>query len=202
MVVSKTGYFNGSRTLSVNAGDKHTVKISLMSKGTPEVFFANNGGTVNFANGLSITFPANAIVNNANGNAYNGQVYVYAKKIDPTTQLGMETMPGDLRGVASSGIERLLQTFGMMVAELYDINGNALQIATGSSATLSLSIPPSLHGSAPTNIVLWWYNEQKGMWIEDGGAVREGNAYVGKLLDMVPLVPQDGWEVHAIRMQY
>ncbi|MBK7691709.1 MAG: carboxypeptidase regulatory-like domain-containing protein [Bacteroidetes bacterium] len=181
VVVSKTGYFNGSRTLSVNAGDKHTVKISLMSKGTPEVFFANNGGTVNFANGLSITFPANAIVNNANGNAYNGQVYVYAKKIDPTTQLGMETMPGDLRGVASSGIERLLQTFGMMVAELYDINGNALQIATGSSATLSLTVPTSLQGKAPANIVLWSYDEAKGMWVEDGGAVLEGNKYVGKV---------------------
>ncbi len=152
-----------------------------MSKGTPEVFFANNGGTVNFANGLSITFPANAIVNNANGNAYNGQVYVYAKKIDPTTQLGMETMPGDLRGVASSGIERLLQTFGMMVAELYDINGNALQIATGSSATLSLTVPTSLQGKAPANIVLWSYDEAKGMWVEDGGAVLEGNKYVGKV---------------------
>lgn len=181
LVVTKSGYFNGSRTLSVNESDKHTVKITLMAKGTPEVFFANNGGTVNFANGLSLTFPANAIVNNANGNVYNGQVYVYAKNIDPTTLMGQETMPGDLRGIASSGIERLLQTFGMMVAELYDINGNRLQIATGSAATLSLTVPASLQGKAPANIVLWSYDEAKGMWIEDGGAVLEGNKYVGKV---------------------
>ncbi len=181
VVVTKNGFFNGSRTLSVNENDKHTVKITMMAKGTPEVFFANNGGSVNFANGLSITFPANGIVNKTNGNVYNGQVYVYAKNIDPTTLMGRETMPGDLRGVASSGIERLLQTFGMMAAEMYDINGNPLQIATGSAATLSLTVPVSLQGKAPANIVLWSYDEAKGMWVEDGGAVLEGNKYVGKV---------------------
>lgn len=181
VVVTKDGYFNGSRTLSVHAGDKHTVKISLIAKGTPEVFYANNGGTVSFANGVSITFPANAIVNKSNGNVYNGQVYVYAKKIDPTTDLGKTTMPGDLRGIANSGIERVLRTFGMMVAELYDVNGNALQIATNSSATLSLTVPASLQGLAPANIVLWSYDEAKGMWVEDGGAVLQGNTYIGKV---------------------
>ncbi len=181
VVVTKDGYFNGSRTLSVNANDKHTVKISMLAKGTPEVFFANNGGTVNFANGVSLTFPANAIVNKTSGLPYNGQVYVYAKKIDPTTDLGKTSMPGDLRGIASSGIERLLRTFGMMVAELYDINGNPLQIGNNLAATMSLTVPASLQGVAPATMVLWSFDETKGMWIEDGSAVLEGNKYVGKV---------------------
>ncbi|MCC7030852.1 MAG: carboxypeptidase regulatory-like domain-containing protein [Chitinophagaceae bacterium] len=179
VVVTKDGYFNGSRTLTVNANDKHTVKITMLAKGTSEVFFANNGGTVNFADGVSITFPANAIVNKQSGQPYNGQVYVFAKKIDPTTALGQTSMPGDLRGIATTGYEKLLRTFGMMVAELYDINGNALQIANTSSATLSLTVPASLLAMAPQNMVLWSFDETKGMWVEDGGAVLQGNKYVG-----------------------
>lgn len=181
VVVTKDGYFNGSRTLTVNANDKHTVKISMLAKGTPEVFNASNGGTVNFANGLSITFPLNSIVNKQTGLPYSGQVYVYAKKIDPTTAFGQTAMPGDLRGIASTGIERLLRTFGMMVAELYDINGNPLQIAKTSAATLSLTVPPSLQGMAPANMVLWSFDEAKGMWVEEGSAVLEGNKYVGQV---------------------
>ncbi len=181
MVVSKDGYFNGSRSLSVNESDKHVVKITMMAKSTPEVFEANNGGTVNFTNGLSITFPANAIVNKANGNVYTGQVYVYAKTIDPTTITGREMMPGDLRGIDVSGIERGFQSFGMMVAELYDINGNALQIATNAEATLGLTVPNSMQNMAPANIMLWSYDELKGIWVAEGSAVLQGNTYVGKV---------------------
>ncbi len=179
IVVTKDGFFNGSRTLSIHGSDKHSVKISLMAKGTPEVFYANNGGTVNFAGGLSISFPANAIVTKQTGMPYNGQVYVFARNIDPTTALGQTSMPGDLRGIAKTGYERLLRTFGMMVAELYDINGNALQISENSSATLSMTVPTALQGLAPTNMVLWSYDEAQGMWVEDGGAVLQGNKYVG-----------------------
>lgn len=181
VVVSKAGYFNGSRTLSVKANDKHTVHVSLMAKGTPETFYANNGGTVNFAGGISISFPANAIVNKASGAPYNGQVFVYAKNIDPTTDLGMNTMPGDLRGIGASGDERMLQSYGMLVAELYDMNGNALQIGNTSSATLSQTIPASLQGMAKTSIPLWYYDEAQGMWIEEGSAAKVGNRYEGKV---------------------
>lgn len=181
VVVSKTGYFNGSRTLSVKANDKHTVHISLMAKGTPETFYANNGGTVSFAGGISISFPANAIVNKASGTPYNGQVFVYAKNIDPTTDMGRMTMPGDLRGIGTSGDEKILQSFGMMVAELYDMNGNALQIGNTSSATLSQTISASLQGKAKASIPLWYYDEAKGMWIEEGAATLIGNHYEGKV---------------------
>ncbi len=179
LVVSKSGYFNGSRTLSVNSSDKHQVKITLMAKGTPQTFYANNGGTVSFAGGSSISFAANTIVSQATGLPYNGQVYVYGKNIDPTTELGQATMPGDLRGISQYGGERLLESFGMMVAELYDVNGNELKIANTSSATISQVIPASLVGSAKSSIPLWYYDETKGMWIEEGSATLIGNRYEG-----------------------
>lgn len=35
IVVRKIGYFNGSRTMTVHANDKHTVTITMLAKGTP-----------------------------------------------------------------------------------------------------------------------------------------------------------------------
>lgn len=180
VVVSKSGFFHGSRTFFVQSGSTHPVTIRLMAKGTAQTFNAASGGTVSFT-GLTIDFPANGIVVKETGAAYSGQVYVYGKKIDPTTVEGRESMPGDLRGINTGGEERLLQSFGMMVAELYDNSGNALQIASTSSATLSLTVPASLLASAPTSIPLWYYDENKGMWMEEGSATLQGSNYIGNV---------------------
>lgn len=180
--VKKAGYFNGSRAFPVKVGEIHQAKIVLLAKGTPELFVSNNGGTVNFSGGLSITFPANSIVNAQTGQGYTGQVYVYAKKIDPTTLLGQNSMPGDLRGLtATNQEERLLQSFGMMVAELYDVNGVALQIAAGQKAIMQMKLPSSLLGHAPASIPLWYYDEAKEMWVEEGSASLQGDMYIGQV---------------------
>ena len=183
VLVSKGNtYFKGSRTIAVNANQKHVVKVSLIAKGIPATFVAANGGNVSFANGLALSFPAGGIVNESTGLAYNGQVYVYAHKIDPTTETGMNTMPGDLRGVtANGGEERLLQSFGMMVAELYSVDGQLLQIKSGFEATMTLAVPTSLQASAPATIPLWYFDDAKGVWVEDGVAYLTGGTYVGKV---------------------
>jgi hypothetical protein len=183
VLVSKGNtYFKGSRTIAVNANQKHVVKVSLIAKGVPATFVAANGGNVSFANGLALSFPAGGIVNESTGLAYNGQVYVYAHKIDPTTETGMNTMPGDLRGVtANGGEERLLQSFGMMVAELYSVDGQLLQIKSGFEATMTLAVPTSLQASAPATIPLWYFDDAKGIWVEDGVAYLTGGKYVGKV---------------------
>jgi len=54
-----------------------------------------------------------------------------------------------------------------------------LQIATGKKATLTLSIPSSLTATAPATIPLWYFDETKGLWKEEGSATKTGNTYVG-----------------------
>lgn len=178
--VSKPGYFNGIRTLFVKSNNKHSVKIRLMTKGTAQTFSGATGGTVSF-DGLTIAFAARSIVNKATGVAYNGTVSVYAHKIDPTTTDGLENMPGDLRGIGTDENEKVLISYGMMVAELYDASGNTLQIANNSEATVSLDVPTSLQGTAPATIPLWHFDEALGVWIEEGSATLQGNKYVGNV---------------------
>lgn len=179
---SKADFFNGNRTLTVKANQNHNVVLTLLHKGTPQNFVANNGGTVNFAGGLSYNFPANGIVNKATGAVYNGQVHVYSKKIDPTTNLGQRSMPGDLRGLtAANEEERLLQSFGMSVTEMYADDGSELQIAPNSQVTMTMDVPTSLLANAPSMLPLWYFDEVKEMWVEEGFATLQGNKYVGTI---------------------
>ncbi|MBL7765900.1 MAG: carboxypeptidase regulatory-like domain-containing protein [Chitinophagaceae bacterium] len=179
--VIKAGYFTGFRSLMVKAGDKHQLRLALLKKDNPQNFMGASGGTISTGTGLSITFPAAGVVNKATGTPYYGQVFVYAKRIDPTTELGLNSMPGDLRGVRTSSEERLLVSYGMMVAELYDASGNALQMADQQEATITLDVPVSMAGAAPASIPLWYFDEVKGIWVEQGNALLQGNKYIGKV---------------------
>jgi hypothetical protein len=179
--INKSNFFKGSRTFMVKEKQTNVVKIGLIEKGTPETFISSTGGVINVSSDLSIKFPSNGIVNKATNTIYNGQVLVYAHKIDPTTEVGRNSMPGDLRGKNINNKECLLQSFGMMVAELYSTNGQLLQIASGSEVEISMKIPNSLLSNSPTTIPLWYFDEEKGIWIEEGQASLIADKYVGKV---------------------
>jgi hypothetical protein len=67
----------------------------------------------------------------------------------------------------------------MMAVELEGANKEKLQVAPGKLATLSFAIPASLQATAPATIPLWYFDEKKGLWQEQGSATRQGNTYVG-----------------------
>ncbi|MEO5564213.1 MAG: hypothetical protein ABIR18_12280, partial [Chitinophagaceae bacterium] len=57
--------------------------------------------------------------------------------------------------------------------------GEKLQLASGSSATLTIPVPASIQSSAPATIPLWHVDEQTGIWKEEGSAIKNGSNYVG-----------------------
>jgi hypothetical protein len=105
---------------------------------------------------------------------------VYAYYLDPLATDASAHMPGDLRGIDSSGKETMLRSFGMMLVELEGDGGEKLQIAPGKLASLSMKIPDALKTTAPATIPLWYFNDTTGRWIEQGAAVRKGDQYCGQ----------------------
>jgi hypothetical protein len=116
----KTGYFNGFKTISVQANQKQTANITLLKRENPKTFNASTGGSVASGNGIEITFPANSLINKNTGASYSGQANVFIKRIDPTTTLGQNTMPGELTGLTTNSEEKVLESFGMLAAEIED----------------------------------------------------------------------------------
>lgn len=179
VTVIKPGYFKGIKTYMAREGKAAFFRIKLIPKTNVGNVNAASGGTISLANGLSIKLPAGGFVNAATNIVYTGTVNVAAYWINPTAADLTNIMPGDLRGINTEGALKLLQTFGMAAVELTGASGELLQIKNGQKASLSLPIPSSLSASAPATIPLWYFDEAKGLWKEEGSAVKTGNSYTG-----------------------
>ena len=180
--VRQAGYFTGYRTFLPVAGKETFIRLQLIPKTTAGTIGSVAGGTVTLSNGATVTLPADAVVMAASNNPYSGIINVAAHWLDPsdmeTTSL---TMPGDLTGVDSAGHLNVLQTFGMLAVELTGSNGELLQMAPGKKALLHFPLPASLQSSAPANIPLWYFDESRGVWEQEGYSVKNGNGYNGEV---------------------
>jgi protocatechuate 3,4-dioxygenase beta subunit len=175
---TKAGYFGGSRTINATEKVVNNVVIQLVKKVISGDFTNANGGTVVVATGGSVVFPANAVVTKS-GAAYTGTVKVSAYFLDPTSDNCYKEMPGDLRGISASNNEQILTSYGMMAVELNGSNDEPLQLTTGKNATVTFPIAAATQSDAPATIPLWFFDETKGMWVEQGTATKTGNNYVG-----------------------
>ena len=172
----KTGYFKAFRSFSATSG-VNQVMIRLIKKSSAGVIKSDAGGQVTLSNGSVISLPANAVV--GSGSAYNGNVNIYATYIDPVAAETGERVPGSFMATDKNDRLVTLSSYGMLAVELESATGEKLQLASGSTATLTIPVPASIQSSAPASIPLWYLDEQTGVWKEEGTAVKNGNAYTG-----------------------
>ena len=179
--VTMPGYFTGSRSFVTNTGRVNHVRIQLIPKTNAGNIDASAGGSVTLSSGIKISLPAGSVVNAGTNAVYTGTVKVAAAWIDPTSNVLIDQMPGDLRGITTGGGEAGLQTFGMVAAELTGSSGELLQIAPGKKATINFIIPPAIASFAPASIDLWHFDETAGRWKQDGTATKSGNTYIAEV---------------------
>jgi hypothetical protein len=177
--VRKSGYFPGIKTFVAKAGKGAFFRIKLIPKTNAGSFSAGTGASITLPGGLNIAFPPNSIVVEGSNSPYSGTVNVAAAWINPVASDLYGIMPGDLRGLDTSGMLRTLQTYGMAAVELRGASGELLQMAENNPATLTIPIPATLQGNAPASIPLWYFDEAKGLWKEEGKALKNGTNYVG-----------------------
>lgn len=178
VTVDRQGYFPGSTRLFPQNGSSNFVAIELLPKTIVGAFSGTEGGSVT-VDGAKITLPANGVVDAMN-NTYEGDVQVAAHWINPVASNLGEVMPGNLQGVNKEGREVAMATFGMLAVELLDEAGNELQVAPGRKAELTFPVPAELQGNAPAEIPLWSFDEDLGLWIEEGTATLQDGQYVGE----------------------
>jgi len=178
--VEKDGFFEGSRRFFPIAGEQSRVKIQLLEKSFDNNFNAASGGNVALSNGASIDFSPNSI-QTADGSTYTGTVNVAMKWLDPSTNAALDQMPGNLQGLNGEVEQVVLGTYGMVAVELQDDAGEALNIADGSTAEITMPVPASMLNGAPDEIPLWSYHEDLGLWVQESTATLQGDKYVGEV---------------------
>ncbi len=175
ITVKKQGYFDGSRSFIPVEGDNQ-VRIIMLTRNAAGSFNAGSAGPVS-NEGVTVDFNGTAF--SANGAAYTGTVNVSMNYIDPTDPDMEDQMPGMLIGTDGEQ-SSILTTYGMVNVEMEDDAGNKVDIADGSSATIRFPIASAQLSTAPATIDLWSYDE-KGYWVKEGVASKQGNEYVGEV---------------------
>lgn len=179
----KSGYFSLTRS-----GDKQTemsMSVVLRSKGN-----TNNSSQTSFdasearqltAGGMKADIPAASVVD-ANGEAYSGSVTADMLYLSPSDADFNDAMPGgDLAAVRTDESTAQLLSYGMTEVSLTDASGNPLQLKEGAEAELTFPIPDDMKANPPATIPLWYFDEAKGVWVEEGTATLQGDVYVGKV---------------------
>jgi len=172
----KTGYINGSRSLIPTNGINR-VTIMLLVDLSTQTINSNSVITINTSNGASVTLPGNYITDN--GDSYTGNIDVVMHYIDPVDQYSNSQMPGMLYAENTNGDAQYLQSFGMLSINLKGENDEILNLAPGSTAELKIPVNENIINNAPPTIPLWYFNETKGYWIEEGEAILVDNSYKG-----------------------
>jgi hypothetical protein len=175
--VEHPNYFHGSKTINVSVGTRNKVKIRMMSNVATKIIDATTGGIADYQD-YSVTLPANGIVN-GDGSLFVGQVGVAAKWLNPSKVTFSELSPGRLMGVRTDGTLSGMVSMGMLAVELNDGLGNKLQIKKGQEAKIRLRVPSNVLSKAPETIPLWYFNEDIGIWVEEGEAKLINGFYEG-----------------------
>ena len=178
----KTGYFPLTRS-GVKANEMF-IEAILYPKGNSNIslqttFDASSDKTLNI-NGMKVDLSALSIVS-ANGEVYNGSINADMLYLEPNNENFAGMMPGgDLAGRRSDNSSTQLISYGMANVILTDNSGNPLQVKSGVPADITFPIPAGMESNPPATMPLWSFNEEKGIWIEEGTATLQGNVYKGK----------------------
>jgi protocatechuate 3,4-dioxygenase beta subunit len=177
---NKAGYWDRTVGFIPNTGVIQYCNFVMPQKINSPAIQSATGGTIT-SSGATLTFSPNAFVTSTGSN-YSGLVTVTAKHLpvnDPN--FGTLIPGGDLMAESTSGDIVKLESYGMIGVEIRDNLGNSLQLAPGKPATIQLPIDAGQLAGAAATIPLWYFDESKNMWVEEGFATKQGNKYIGEV---------------------
>jgi photosystem II stability/assembly factor-like uncharacterized protein len=172
------GYATSHKVAEVVANDTAYVFASMSPWGKVTDIAVNQDNTVSFQN-ASVKLPANGIVDE-NGQAVTGNVKVSAAWFDPTDSTYAEVFPGDFVGEDLNGNEVAIESFGFITVEIKQ-GDKELDLAPGEKSEISIPVPSSILGNAPATIPLWYFDEVRGTWVEEGSASLQNGVYTGEV---------------------
>ncbi|HEY3447335.1 MAG TPA: hypothetical protein VGK67_13270 [Myxococcales bacterium] len=177
LVARKTGYFaTGKAAVPVDAGVSR-FRLRLVKKVAQPV--AASGGSVSLADGSGVQFQASSFTKD--GQAFTQTVQVAARHLDPTASSFGAQFPGDYAAVRQDGSGSMLVSYGVVQVEMEDELGEQVELASDLPATLTFPVPDSMKGQAPATIPLWYFDEDEGIWKEQGTATLDVDRYVGQV---------------------
>lgn len=170
--VSKTGFVTQALRTTVSATTGASLQVLLQAVKETQLVSDITLAQVLMAEtlGASLTLPENAFVDAA-GKAATGKATIHLTPWDINGS-DLQAMPGNGKAKDSSGAFVDLISAGMMSVEVFDAQGNKLQLASGKKAKIRMDLPYDSIGGTKlqegSEIPMWHFDEAQGLWVEEG----------------------------------
>ena len=162
---SKADYLNNSKIVQIQK-DLETTTTIVLAQESGSRFSSSDETTVEGSGGGALTLPADIYVDRE-GNSFSGEVELSLNYYPISTPQGREMFPGNFDAINSANERGTLRSYGFVTMSLQDSSGNPL----GINGRANITIPADLSlGTPPATIPLWYYDEDRGIWVEDGVA--------------------------------
>lgn len=177
--VTAEGFLPATRRITVLSPNTINLNITLNPLPKSDSFSAEDGKVVNVSDHAQLTFFPNGITKN--GERFSGNVILKSYHLAKDDEQLFTKIPGDLVGIDQQQELKILDTYGMLYATLEDDAGNELQPDSDVTAQLAIDIPAAYQAQAPEEIPMWYFDDDRGLWIEEGTAKKENNRYIGSV---------------------
>ena len=189
----KEGYLRGLKRVDVQDGTPTALKVTLLAEAPAVEMDSDVGGAVAGTRGAGIVAPAAAFVDQS-GTAISGTVQVHLTPLDPSVGAELAAYPGDLAARQTDGTSAQLETYGVLDVTVRQ-DGEELQIGSGKSIDIRIPAPSSGVSSPPATVGLWSFDEDDGVWVEEGVATYNAseNTYDATISHLSP------WNADAVQ---
>lgn len=180
---SLDGYFTITKSEAISANK--TLDVVLQEKGESDcsshTTFETSKGSDLKVGKMNVSIQGGSLVK-ADGTPYSGKVEADVLYLSPDASTFATMMPGgDMEAVRYDKSESILLSYGMVEVSLTDAKGDALQLKDGVKSTLTFPVPEKFKSNPPAIMPLWSFDENTGLWVEEGVATLEEGVYVGEV---------------------
>ncbi len=157
----KDGYASNQRLAEISENKPNRLDASL-TQIDKIVIMAGDGGLIEGENFLVEIEPGGFVY--SDGSSVEEDVIVEATAFLTSDDEFLNAFPGEFRGTKTNGTETVIESFGFINVELKVESDEPVQMAEGVSAIIKIKAPEN----APPTIPMWYYDEEKAKWIEEG----------------------------------
>lgn len=175
----KNGYIDVVRSEIFKEGDVWDVKMKYQQTSYINPTASTTIQPNPYSNpNMKVEIPANSL-QTTDGSPITGQVTAATTYLDPNDEGFESQMPGgDLIAIRTDGSDAQLVSYGMVSVTLTDDAGKSVNLKSGQTATITFPAPAGLE--AHDQIPLWYFDEEQGLWVEEGMATKQADGtYVG-----------------------
>ncbi|MBX7078339.1 MAG: carboxypeptidase-like regulatory domain-containing protein [Nannocystaceae bacterium] len=179
------GFVRGMERIEL-ADAATALRVTMRAQAEPIPLDSDAGGRVQGDRGASLDAPPSAFVDRQ-GNPIAGMVDVHLTPLNPAVPEQLAAYPGDGRARTAGGTTVQLESFGVVDVTVRQ-GDTDLTIAPGVGVTVEFPLPDPAPASPPASIALWSFDEQAGVWTEEGTATLDAarGVYVGTLGHLSP----------------